>query len=129
MNRLLRILWRWLLLALLLLALAAGCEDLILRYRLKQGAGKAVLDQVTIYSAAELKNGRVEVYFDRPELRECVHALFPHFGDAPCWYVKRHPIQLLSRLAPGGKGAAAAAMLRRFAAAIAVNPAEARSWT
>jgi hypothetical protein len=103
MNRLLRILWRWALLVALLVALLAAGEDAILRYRVKRGAGRAVVDQVTIYEAAEQKSGRVEIYFDHPEVRECVHALFPHFGDPPCWYLQRHPIQLISRFAPGAK--------------------------
>jgi hypothetical protein len=98
MDRLLRIVWRWALLLLLLVAVAAACEDLVLRYRLKAGAGRAVIDQLTTYDAAEMKNGRVEIYFDHPVIQECVHAMFPHFGDWPCWYVRRHQIKLLSRL-------------------------------
>jgi len=100
MGRLLRILWRWSLSLLLLVAVVGLCEDLLLRYRMKRGAAGAVLDQVTIYDAAELKDGRVEIYFDHPVLQECVRAIFPHFGDPPCWYVRRHPIRLLARLLP-----------------------------
>jgi hypothetical protein len=97
MHRLFRILWRWTLVLLLLLAVAAGGEDLALRYRIKRGATPSVLEQVTIYEAAEQKSGRVEIYFDHPEISECVRAVFPHFGDLPCWYVRRHPIKLISR--------------------------------
>jgi len=100
MGRLLRILWRWSLALLLLVAVVALCEDLLLRYRMKRGPAGAVLDQVTIYDAAELKDGRVEIYFDHPVTQECVRALFPHFGDPPCWYVRRHPVRLLARLLP-----------------------------
>lgn len=96
MGRLLRIFWRWSLLLLLLLAVVAASEDLMLRYRIKHGAGKEVVDQVTTYDAAEQKSGRVEIYFDHPEMRECVHALFPHFGDPPCWYAKRQSVKLIS---------------------------------
>ena len=100
MGRLLRILWRWSLALLLLVAVIALCEDLLLRYRMKRGPAGAVLDQVTIYDAAELKDGRLEIYFDHPVTQRCVRAIFPHFGDPPCWYVRRHPVRLLARLLP-----------------------------
>lgn len=98
MDRLVRILWRWTLLMLFLVALAAASEDLLLRYRIKRSGPASVFEQTSIYDAAENKGGRVEIYFDHPETRECVHAIFPHFGDAPCWYVKRHTVKLLSKL-------------------------------
>jgi len=107
MGRLLRILWRWSLLLLLLVALFAAGEDAVLRYRLQRGAGSAVLDHVTTYDAAEMKNGRVEIYFDHPEIRECVHSVFPHFGDPPCWYVRRHVFNLLSNAWSGAEWRAA----------------------
>ena len=97
MGRLLRIVWRWTLLLVLLVAVAAGGEDLVLRFRLNRGADRAVVDQVTTYEAAANKDGRLEIYFDQPQIQECVHALFPHFGDPPCWYVRRHQIKLLSQ--------------------------------
>ena len=112
MSRLLRIAWRWSLLVLLLLAVAAGCEDLVLRFRLHHGAGRAVVDQVTVYDAAEQKGGRVEIYFDHPLARDCVHALFPHFGYPPCWYAGRRSIELISRNREAG---GAACLARRLA--------------
>ena len=36
------------------------------------------------------KNGKVEYQFGAPEEQPCVNSLFPHFGYAPCWYVRRH---------------------------------------
>jgi hypothetical protein len=30
--------------------------------------------------------------FDKPQSMECVNALFPHYGDTPCWYMKRHTV-------------------------------------
>ena len=39
------------------------------------------------------KNKKVEYDFEPPAPAECVNALFPHFGDPPCWYLKRHPRQ------------------------------------
>jgi hypothetical protein len=39
------------------------------------------------------KNGKVEYEFDavQPEVTTpCVHALFPHMGETPCWYLQRN---------------------------------------
>jgi hypothetical protein len=47
------------------------------------------------------KNGKVEFQIDaqKPvETLTCVHSLFPHFGDTPCWYLKpriNNPIPML----------------------------------
>jgi len=80
-----------------LVATVAGCEDLWLRYRMSHGAGANLFDQVTIIEAGEVKGGKLEYYTDQPQMQTCVHAVFPHFGDAPCWYVKRHTTKMLSR--------------------------------
>jgi hypothetical protein len=45
------------------------------------------------YYAVALKNGKTEFIMLAPETRACVHALFPHFGDAPCWYLEGHQRQ------------------------------------
>jgi hypothetical protein len=29
-----------------------------------------------------------------PSMERCVYSLLPHFGYAPCWYLKRHNIQI-----------------------------------
>ena len=42
--------------------------------------------------AISQKGGKTEYSIDRvqpQQTAECVHALFPHYGDAPCWYLKR----------------------------------------
>jgi hypothetical protein len=97
MQRLLRIVGRWMLLLAGLLVAAYVFEDLLLRYRASHGGTSAVFDKVTTYEAGALKGGKQEFYFDQPQVVECVRALFPHFGDPPCWYARRHTIQLLSR--------------------------------
>jgi hypothetical protein len=97
MNRLLKMFWRWTLALALLLALVYAGEDLLLRYRRAHGPASAVFDRVTTYEAGEVKGGKLEYYFDQPGVELCVRALFPHFGDAPCWYARRHNIKVLSR--------------------------------
>jgi hypothetical protein len=39
------------------------------------------------------KNGKTQFIFDPPAPETCVHALFPHAGMQPCWYLSRHPEQ------------------------------------
>ncbi|MGB2623972.1 MAG: hypothetical protein WA857_19480 [Candidatus Acidiferrum sp.] len=42
--------------------------------------------------AIEEKGGKTEYTVDQlqpQQSAECVHALFPHNGDPPCWYLKR----------------------------------------
>ena len=31
--------------------------------------------------------------FDEPESRTCVHSLFPHLGQPPCWYAERRNVK------------------------------------
>jgi hypothetical protein len=42
-----------------------------------------------------LKNRTTEYMQDEPRQQACVRSLFPHFGDAPCWYLVRHPRQIV----------------------------------
>lgn len=46
--------------------------------------------EVRHFYAVKLKNRQTSYMFDDPQATECVNALFPHFGDNPCWYTKRH---------------------------------------
>jgi hypothetical protein len=36
------------------------------------------------------KNKKVEYQVAQPQNEVCVRSLFPHFGYAPCWYVRKH---------------------------------------
>ena len=59
------------------------------------------LDEVTIYYATRLKNGKVEIFRDTPQRELCVRALFPHLGHAPCWYLRRQAVRLVGRRREG----------------------------
>jgi hypothetical protein len=48
---------------------------------------------VNHYYAVLQKNGKTQFIFDPPAPETCVHALFPHAGSPPCWYLSRHPEQ------------------------------------
>ena len=50
-------------------------------------------ETLTFYYATQLKNGRVQVYYDQPQTEVCVRAVFPHGGRRPCWYARREPVR------------------------------------
>jgi len=64
-------------------------------FRLRAAANWNAYGSVTVnhYYAVAKKNGKTEFIFDPPQAWTCVHALFPHAGSYPCWYLSRHPEQ------------------------------------
>jgi hypothetical protein len=44
------------------------------------------------FYAVKMKNRKTSYMYDQPESTECVNSLLPHFGDTPCWYMKRHTV-------------------------------------
>jgi hypothetical protein len=79
--------------ALSLTIFAYGADYAAFRYRV--AANRQVFGQVTIlpYYAVPQKSGKTQFIFNPPEVRTCVHALFPHAGYEPCWYLQRHTEQ------------------------------------
>ena len=68
---------------------AAACllyaaDYLILRARMPGSIGAV---QVQPYYAVPQKDGKTEFILADPETESCVHSLFPHMGDQPCWYL------------------------------------------
>jgi hypothetical protein len=74
------------------LAVAAFSLDFVV-FRIRIAANKNPYGSVTVnhYYAVLLKNGKTQYIFDPPAPDTCVHALFPHAGSLPCWYLSRHP--------------------------------------
>jgi hypothetical protein len=73
--------------------LAAGLwisDWLLLRIRI--AADHNAYGQIQVHSsiAVHMKNKRIEQYPETARMVECVHSLFPHVDDSPCWYVQRH---------------------------------------
>ena len=62
----------------------------ILRYRVSAQKNPFGYVTVTTYFASSLKNGHTEYDFQQPQSETCVHALYPHMGMEPCWYLSRH---------------------------------------
>jgi hypothetical protein len=44
------------------------------------------------FYAVKLKNRKTSYMFGQPQSTECVNSLLPHYGDTPCWYMKRHTV-------------------------------------
>lgn len=61
-------------------------------FRYRVAANREPFGQMTVssYDAVKQKNGKTEFIFNPPEQQTCVHALFPHSGFVPCWYLRRH---------------------------------------
>jgi hypothetical protein len=58
----------------------------------KLGAATGTVQMTRLYAISE-KNGRVEYELDanQPEVTmPCVHSLFPHLGNSPCWYLQQN---------------------------------------
>jgi hypothetical protein len=95
MSRVLDIVQRVLVGALLLAGLLYAGDYVFVRYKIAHpnsgGAFGSV--QVERLYAIPLKDGKTEYDLDaqQPEVTTpCVHALFPHMGYSPCWYVQRN---------------------------------------
>jgi len=58
------------------------------------------LETMTLFLATDTKGGRVEIFYDQPQSQTCVHALFPHAGYTPCWYLDRSGIKRIGLLIP-----------------------------
>lgn len=73
--------------------LAYGADYAVFRYRV--ASHRQPFGQVTVlpYDAVLQKSGKTQFIFNPPEVQTCVHALFPHGGYEPCWYLQRHTEQ------------------------------------
>jgi len=78
--------------ALSLCALYAG-DYLVLRYRIAANREPFGSVQIRLYYAVPQKDKKTEFYFLDPQTQPCVHALFPHMGNSPCWYLSRRTQQ------------------------------------
>jgi hypothetical protein len=79
----------------LLFALVYIGDYLLVRWKMAHPQNGPAFGTVHMYRllAIPLKDGKTEYEFDtqQPEVdAPCVHALFPHLGDSPCWYLQRN---------------------------------------
>ncbi len=75
-------------LSLLIAALYVG-DYVVARYRLSRGYGVDSVNIGHLYAIRQ-KSGKTEYEDLGTQPQTCVRSLFPHFGYAPCWYLRRH---------------------------------------
>jgi hypothetical protein len=77
---------------------AAGlwaCDWLVLQFRIHWDGSPFGSVVVRHQYAVHLKNKQIEYRHDSPAPEECVHSLFPHNDESTCWYLERHPNQVI----------------------------------
>jgi len=86
---------RGIVVTILTLALLYSGDYLRVRWKIahpKQGDAFGTVKMERLYAIPQ-KNGKIDYEFDaqQPEVTApCVHSLFPHLGDTPCWYLQRN---------------------------------------
>ncbi|MFI5094992.1 MAG: hypothetical protein WCE50_04285 [Candidatus Acidiferrum sp.] len=85
---------RILIAAVLAAALVYAGDFVYLRVRMLHPKADDPFETVTALRilAIEEKGGKTEYTIDELQPQQtavCVHSLFPHSGDPPCWYLKR----------------------------------------
>ncbi|MFY9752785.1 MAG: hypothetical protein WAJ92_09100 [Candidatus Acidiferrales bacterium] len=93
------ILHRSLLILALAIVVAYGADYLLLRLKMTgspptdPSVSNAAFGSVTYYLSAGIKGNKYEVFTEQPQQETCVHSLFPHFNDPPCWYSARRRVR------------------------------------
>jgi hypothetical protein len=77
------------------LAIAYLTDTVVFSHRVSTNSGTA-FGSVEIYYTTPLKGSRFEFFNEQPQTVSCAHALFPHNGVSPCWYVSRHKMQQIN---------------------------------
>jgi hypothetical protein len=75
-------------------AIVYACDFVSVRLRMLHPKPSDPFETITALRilAIDEKGGKTEYDVDPVQPQQtgvCVHALFPHNGDAPCWYLKR----------------------------------------
>jgi hypothetical protein len=79
---------------LLFAAAAYGLDDLSVRFGVPARAQFSTVLVSRFYYVHEKFNKFS--YEPLPSVNErCVNALMPHSGSRPCWYVQRHPVEMI----------------------------------
>jgi hypothetical protein len=77
------------------LLVAYVADAIQIRVRLAIGGPSKTYDTVTVLYESGLKNSKLEVYADQPDVETCARALFPQMGYSPCWYLRGHSLKML----------------------------------
>lgn len=79
--------------AIVVAALLWTSDWLLLRHRVAEEGEAFGEVEVHYHYGVRLKNKRVEQTRENTKVEECVHSMFPHYDETPCWYLKRHTNQ------------------------------------
>jgi hypothetical protein len=71
-------------------ALVYGLDAAVLRFRVATNRNAFSTVTVHPYYAVDRKDKKTEYLYNDPQDETCVNSLFPHMGDSPCWYLRRH---------------------------------------
>jgi len=77
-------------------ALVYAVDAAVLRFR--AATNRNAFGTVTVhpYYAVDRKDKKTEYMYEDAQDETCVNSLFPHLGDTPCWYLRRHKDEALA---------------------------------
>jgi hypothetical protein len=94
MNRILDIAMKTLL-GLLMALMLLYCGDWgVMLHRIANHGDAFGTVMVHSVVTSSLKSGNYDIYGQPPVETPCVHAIFPHQGFTPCWYLAKHAEQV-----------------------------------
>ena len=66
-------------------------DDLSVRSRMSHKTASDPVETMSLRPvyAIPRKDGKAEFDFGDPQTQTCVHAIFPHLGYSPCWFILR----------------------------------------
>ena len=82
--------------AVAILALTLYVVDfVVLRIKVARGDGYDLVQVHVVYQIPQ-KGNKAEYVPGDPQTESCVRSLFPHLGETPCWYLRRHTQQQIN---------------------------------
>jgi hypothetical protein len=79
--------------ALATFAIVYAGDYALFQVKMSKNGGTGALGSVTSYYGTALKDGKMEIFTDQPQVETCAHSLFPHSGYRPCWYASRNYVK------------------------------------
>ena len=79
-------------LSIVLLAFAVYLGDYVALHLRHDPLGSVMVQR--LYEVA-MKSAKTEYMRDEPRPVTCVNSMLPHGGNSPCWYLVRHPKQIV----------------------------------
>ena len=76
------------------------CDYAALLLRIPGNREQLASVEIRRYYAIKQKSGQTEYAPADPLTRTCVQSVFPHFGVAPCWYVRKHTVEYIDEGPP-----------------------------